>query len=95
VVSLVEFKRTGKHGKGYRRDRSGQELHNRTRAQGDQKIVLTKGLDAAEIYAAQLTGTDQNTELMRVFEICRKYGLSPEAVAQVIDKLNVIESGKW
>lgn len=60
-----------------------------------KKIVLTKGLDAAEIYAAQLTGTDQNTELMRVFEICRKYGLSPEAVAQAIDKLNVIESGKW
>ena len=46
-------------------------------------------------YAAQLTGTDQNTELMRVFEICRKNNLSPEAIAQVIDNLNIIESGKW
>ena len=36
-----------------------------------KKIVLEKGLDAAEIYAAQLSGTDQNTELSRVFEICR------------------------
>jgi hypothetical protein len=30
-----------------------------------------------------------------VFEICRKYKLSPEAIAQVLDKLPVIESGKW
>lgn len=60
-----------------------------------KKIVLEKGLDAAEIYAAQLSGTDQNTELSRVFEICRKYKLSPEAIAQVLDKLPVIESGKW
>jgi hypothetical protein len=60
-----------------------------------KKIVLEKGLDAAEIHAAQLSGTDQNTELSRVFEICRKYKLSPEAIAQVLDKLPVIESGKW
>ena len=60
-----------------------------------RKIVLEKGLDAAEIHAAQLSGTDQNTELSRVFEICRKYKLTPEAIAQVLDKLPVIESGKW
>jgi hypothetical protein len=60
-----------------------------------RKIVLEKGLDAAELYAAQLTGTDQNTELSRVLTICRKNNLSPEAIAQVIDKLGVIESGKW
>ena len=60
-----------------------------------RKIVLEKGLDAAELYAAQLTGTDQNTELSRVLTICRKNNLSPEAIAQVIDKLVVIESGKW
>jgi hypothetical protein len=60
-----------------------------------RKIVLEKGLDAAEIHAAQLAGTDQNTELSRVFVICRKYKLSPEAIAQVLDKLPVIESGKW
>jgi hypothetical protein len=60
-----------------------------------RKIVLEKGLDAAEIHAAQLAGTDQNTELSRVFGISRKYKLSPEAIAQVLDKLPVIESGKW
>ncbi len=60
-----------------------------------RKIVLENGLDAAEIHAAQLSGTDQNTELSRVFEICRKYKLSPEAITQVLDKLPVIESGKW
>ncbi|MFZ2536585.1 hypothetical protein [Methanothrix sp.] len=58
-------------------------------------IIVEKGLDAAEIYAAQLTGTDQNTELMRVLKISRKNNLSPEAVAQLLDKLNVIETGKW
>ncbi len=60
-----------------------------------KRIVLEKGLDAAELYAAQLTGSDQNTELMRIFEICRRNKLSSEAIAQVIDKLGVIESGKW
>jgi hypothetical protein len=60
-----------------------------------KKIVLEKGLDAAEIFAAQLTGTDQNTELSRVLSICRKYELKPETIAQIIDKLNVMESGKW
>ena len=60
-----------------------------------KKIVLEKGLDAAEIFAAQLTGTDQNTELSRVLSICRKYELKPETIAQIIDKLNTMESGKW
>jgi hypothetical protein len=60
-----------------------------------KKIVLAKGLDAAELYATQLTGTDENTELSRVLGICRKNKLSPEAVAQVLDNLTVIESGKW
>jgi hypothetical protein len=60
-----------------------------------KKVVLAKGLDAAELYAAQLTGTDENTEMSRVLEICRKNKLSPDAIAQVLDKLKVIESGKW
>jgi hypothetical protein len=59
-----------------------------------KKIVLEKGLDAAELYAAQLTGTDENTELSRIFKICRKNNLSREAVAKLLDNLNVIESGK-
>ena len=60
-----------------------------------KKILLEKGLDAAEIFAAQLSGTDQNTELSRVLGICRKNNLGTEAIAQVLDKLTVIESGKW
>jgi alanyl-tRNA synthetase len=60
-----------------------------------KRIVMEKGLDAAELYAAQLTATDENTEMMRVFKISRKYNLPPEAIAQVLDKLEVIESGKW
>jgi len=63
--------------------------------QETKKIVLEKGLDAAELYASQLTGTDENTELSRVLEICRKNKLSQQAIAQVLDKLVVIESGKW
>lgn len=63
--------------------------------QETKKIVMEKGIDAAEIYAAQLTGSDQNTELVRVLKIARKYKLSQEAFAQVIEKLNIIESGKW
>ncbi|MDM7935768.1 MAG: hypothetical protein QUS08_10320 [Methanothrix sp.] len=60
-----------------------------------KRLVLEKGLDAAEAYAAQLAGSDENTELMRVLNICRKYKLSQEAIGQLIDKLDVIESGKW
>jgi len=60
-----------------------------------KKTLSAKGYDAAEIYAAQLTGTDENTELMRVIKILRKYNLGPEAGAQILDKLGAIESGKW
>ncbi|MCJ7444403.1 MAG: hypothetical protein MUO26_07735 [Methanotrichaceae archaeon] len=60
-----------------------------------KKILLSKGYDAAELYAAQLTGTDENTELIRVMMILRKYNLGPEAGAQILDKLSAIESGKW
>lgn len=60
-----------------------------------KKIMMEKGIDAAEVYAAQLTGRDENTELLRVLSICRKYNLPAEAITQVLDKLGIIESGKW
>jgi len=60
-----------------------------------KKTLLAKGYDAAELYAAQLTATDENTELIRVIMTLRKYNLGPEAGAQVLDKLAAIESGKW
>ncbi|MDD4093195.1 MAG: hypothetical protein PHF94_01100 [Methanothrix sp.] len=63
--------------------------------QNVKKIVLDKGLDAADLYASQLTGTDENTELSRVLKIFRKNNLSQEAISQLLDKLASIESGKW
>lgn len=60
-----------------------------------KKIVLETGLDAAELYASQLMGTDENTELSRILKICRKNNLSSQAIAQLLDNLAVIESGKW
>ncbi len=60
-----------------------------------KRTLLAKGYDAAELYAAQLTATDENTELIRVIKILRKYKLGPEAGAQILDKLGAIESGKW
>jgi hypothetical protein len=63
--------------------------------QNVKKIVLDKGLDAADLYATQLTGTDENTELSRILKIFRKNDLSQEAIGQVLDKLASIESGKW
>ena len=60
-----------------------------------KKKVLEQGLDAAELFASQLTGTDENTELSRILKIFRRNDLSPQAMAQVLDNLATIESGKW
>ena len=60
-----------------------------------KETLAKKGYEAAELYAAQLTGVDDNTELLRVLKICRKYNLGPEAAAKVLDNLSRIESGKW
>lgn len=60
-----------------------------------KETLLKKGYEGAELYAAQLTGTDENTELLRVLKIFRKYNLGPEAGAKVLDNLSRIESGKW
>jgi hypothetical protein len=60
-----------------------------------KETLLQKGYEGAELYAAQLTGTDENTELLRVLKICRKYNLGSEAAAKVLDNLSKIESGKW
>ena len=60
-----------------------------------KRIVLENGLDAAELYASQLAGTDENIELLRIIKIFRKNNLSEKAIAQVLDNIDVIESGKW
>jgi hypothetical protein len=60
-----------------------------------KETLLKKGYEGAELYSAQLTGTDENVELLRVLKICRKYNLGAEAAAKVLDNLSRIESGKW
>ena len=62
---------------------------------GAKEALSKKGYEGAMLYAAQLTGVDDNTELMRVLNICNKYNLGPEAAAKVLDNLGRIESGKW
>ena len=57
--------------------------------------MFKKGYEGAELYGAQLAEADENTELLRVLMICKKYGLSPETAVRVLDNLNRIESGKW
>ncbi|MGA9098909.1 MAG: hypothetical protein WB392_08275 [Methanotrichaceae archaeon] len=60
-----------------------------------KEALLKKGYEGAELYGAQLAEADENTELLRVLMICRKYNLSPENAIRVLDNLNKIESGKW
>ncbi len=60
-----------------------------------RNVLAEKGYDAALVYAEQTMAEDENVELVRVLAICRKYGLSPEIAAQVLDKLCMIETGKW
>jgi hypothetical protein len=60
-----------------------------------KEALFKKGYEGAELYAAQLAEADENTELLRVLMICKKYDLSPETAVKVLDNLNRIESAKW
>lgn len=60
-----------------------------------RNALLKNGYEVAEAYVAQRIGTDENTELLRVLAICKKYDLSPVAAARILDNLNRIELGKW
>jgi hypothetical protein len=53
------------------------------------------GADLSDLEEEPITGTDENTEQSRVLQISRKNKLSQQAIAQVLDKLTVIEFGKW
>ena len=57
--------------------------------------LFKRGYEGAELYGAQLAEADEFTEMLRVLMICKKYRLSPETAAKVLDNLNRIESGKW
>ena len=63
--------------------------------EGTRKALVDKGFDGAAAYAAQLTGTDDNTELLRILAILKRYSLGPEAAAEVLDNLDHMASGKW
>ena len=55
-----------------------QDLHNvQIVAETQRKSCWRRDLMPQRLYAAQLTGTDENTELSRVLKICRKNNLSP------------------
>ena len=55
---------------------------------GIQKALIENGYDAAIVYTEQyFLSTDLNAELVRVLMICRRYGLSPKAASQALDKL--------
>lgn len=60
-----------------------------------EKILLEKGYQAAEIYATQLTGVDEQNDLSRALEICQKEGLSQENGAKIVKSLSAIRSGEW
>lgn len=62
---------------------------------GAKEAMMKKGYEGAEAYASQLAGTDENTELLRVLMIAKKYNLGSEAAVKVLDNLTKIESGKW
>lgn len=63
--------------------------------EGAKKTLTEKGYDGAGAYAAQLAGTDENTELLRILTILKKYKLGPEAAVKVLDNLGHVSSGKW
>ena len=60
-----------------------------------EKLLLEKGYQAAEIYATQLTGVDEQNDLSRALEICQKEGLSLENAAKIVKSLTAIRSGEW
>jgi hypothetical protein len=59
-------------------------------------VLLDRGYDEALVYAEQrYRAEDVNAGLVRVLVICRRYGLSTKAAAQVLDNLKGMEFGKW
>lgn len=54
-----------------------------------RRVLVEKGYDEAVVYAEQAyLAEDLNAEIVRVLTICRRYKLSPEAAAQVLEDLS-------
>ncbi|VVB72266.1 Uncharacterised protein [uncultured archaeon] len=68
---------------------SGQTL------QTVKNAILENGFQEAMLCVAQHTASMERDELHRVLAILRRYKLSPEMAAYLIENLNEIESGNW
>ena len=60
-----------------------------------RRVLLEEGYQGAMLHVAQHTASAERDELHRVLAIFRRYRLSPEAAADLVESLNDIESGKW
>jgi len=60
-----------------------------------RKILLEEGYQGAMLHVAQHTASMERDELHRVLAIFRRYRLSPTVAADLIEDLNMIESGNW
>ncbi len=60
-----------------------------------RKILLEEGYEAAELFVAQSTASEERDEIHRVLKICEHEQLTPELTGEVLKNLNIIESGNW
>ena len=95
MVKLTNSKELENLGKAIAEIGKGKTCFTKQTIKEVKDALLKKGYEGAELYGAQLAEADENTELLRVLMICRKYNLSPENAVKVLDNLNRIESGKW
>ena len=60
-----------------------------------RRVLVEKGYDEQWcIQSRAHLATDMNAEIVRILAICRRYELSPEAAAKILDDLRRIESGE-
>ncbi len=60
-----------------------------------RKILLEEGYEAAELFVAQSTASEERDEIHRVLKVCEHEKLTPELAGDVLKNLNMIESGTW
>lgn len=95
MIELISSKEMENMGKAIAEIGENKACMTEPVIKGAKEAMMKKGYEGAEAYASQLAGTDENTELLRVLMIAKKYNLGSEAAAKVLDNLAKIESGKW
>jgi hypothetical protein len=95
VIDLISSKEMENIGKAIAEIGQSKTCMTEPVIKGAKEALKKNGYEGAESYAAQLIGTDDNTELLRVLMIAKKYNLGTEAAMKVLDNLTKIESGKW